>query len=272
MADIVDKPIPDDFEAGGENTDVTPEEFFKGKGDETVPREKRVEEETLLAGKYKTVDELEKGYEELRKEFTKARQGIGQDDTEDNTKDENVDEIVDEDTKVDDLEIEEPEAKDLVKTAEAEYMEKGELSDETYEKLKNEMGLSKQYVDTYIEGVKAKSTQQISQLAKVAGGMNNLNEATKWAKENYSAEERADYNEALKSGNPAAMKYAIKNLMNDFNKSKDPVDISKSGDIAQRNSSNVSDIYSLSDLSAKEYDRYLKDPQFAAHINKMITR
>lgn len=278
MADVNEKTLPEDYEIEGKDTDVTPEDFFKGKGDKSVPREPRVNEDDsegdegkLLAGKYNSIEELEKGYNELYKQFTKARQGISPDSEEKASDDDtDTDMDIDPDKKVDDLEIDEPEKEDLVKSAEAEYLEKGELSEDTYEKLKKDMGLSKQYVDTYIEGVKAKSTQQVSQLAKIAGGYNTLTEATKWAKDNYSAEERADYNEALKSGNSAAMKFAIKQLVNDYNNSKDPVDISKTNDISQK--SNVSDVYSLSDLSAKEYDRYLKDPKYKEYINKSIMR
>jgi hypothetical protein len=98
-----------------------------------------------------------------------------------------------------------------------EFQEKGELSEASYKKL-SDKGLSKELVDTYIEGVKAKVALQQAEGEKVvnavyelSGGQEAYNTMVDWAKVNLTKEEIAVLNEGL-NGDMVHAKFAAESL------------------------------------------------------------
>ena len=77
-----------------------------------------------------------------------------------------------------------------------EFAEKGELSQDSYDNLAKS-GLSKELVDSYIEGQKAISDNQTKDIHNVVGGEQNYDAVVKWATDNLSDAEINAYNKAL---------------------------------------------------------------------------
>jgi len=101
-----------------------------------------------------------------------------------------------------------------VQAASAEYAEKGELSEATYEKLAGQ-GLTKDIVDGYIGGQIAKQQQFATTLYTAAGGEDSYGKMMAWGGENLSEAEQGEFDAALKSGQAGA-KAAVTNLFNRF--------------------------------------------------------
>jgi hypothetical protein len=88
---------------------------------------------------------------------------------------------------------------EVVGKATAEYAEKGELSAETYAALEAQ-GLSRDYVDAYVDGMKARAEVVTNKVYAEAGGEAQYNVVREWAANNLSAEEIAAANAAFNSG------------------------------------------------------------------------
>lgn len=89
-----------------------------------------------------------------------------------------------------------------------EYNDTGTLTDDTYKALEAK-GLSKQVVDSYIEGQKALADNKAQKLLNYVGGEENYNSLINWAKVNYSAEQASAFDTALFSGNEASVQEQI---------------------------------------------------------------
>lgn len=80
-----------------------------------------------------------------------------------------------------------------------EFASKGELSQESYEKLAK-AGYSKDIVDNYIAGQQARAVQFTAEIKSEVGGEEKYNEMITWAKGNLSPQEIDAYNTAMASG------------------------------------------------------------------------
>ena len=135
--------------------------------------------EDLILGKFKSVEDLAKSYQEL--------------------------EAMQSGKKVDSLNASDAEnagASPLTNTLETAgdyYAENGELSEEHYESL-DKLGLKKEYVDNYVRGVQAQQQQLQAQLMGVAGGEEDYGQMMVWMNENLSAEEVEAYDRVVGSG------------------------------------------------------------------------
>jgi len=159
-------------------------------------------EEQLLAGKYKTVDELVKGYKELESQQGKA--------------DELETELA---------EGEEQSAKEIYgefiggrleeagidfSDMSSRYAESGMLQDEDYGELEK-AGFSRNMVDNYLAGLQynaaqdsALNAQQVSQIKTEFGGAEEYDAMTTWAAENMEADEIAAFNRIVQGSNDGA--------------------------------------------------------------------
>ena len=92
------------------------------------------------------------------------------------------------------------------------YLENGKLDDNHYKELEKK-GLSKEIIDLYIEGAKARDTIYTNAIYEAAGGAEEYKELVKWASENITDQSViADINRDLTSGNVAKAKWAVENL------------------------------------------------------------
>lgn len=95
-----------------------------------------------------------------------------------------------------------------------EYNEKGGLQDTTYEALEKK-GLSRDLVDSYIQGQNSLNDAHQNGLLNIVGGEENYNALTEWASENVEPAELDAYNDAI-TGDINAASLAIKGLWSQY--------------------------------------------------------
>lgn len=149
-----------------------------------------------------------------------------------------------------------------------EYADNGDLTEETRAKLA-EIGLTKEFVDDFINGKKAIVEQQIAkeqeELAAFVGGKENLDSIIKWAAENMSEEEKLGLNDVK---NMAAQKLILEGLKSRM-ENKEGVLPS----FVQGGGQNPSD--DIFESQAQMFEairdkRYLSDPAYQEKVTKKI--
>ena len=174
---------------------------------EEIESEKEGAEEPLYAGKYKTIEELEKAYKQLQADYTKRNQQPQEvtipteaNKTQSTTTEEGNTATIDFDALY------------------QEYNIKGDLSEQTYESLASK-GFSKQAVDTYINGVKANIDNVNRTIFESFGGsQENFQEAANWASENLSEREIKSLNKMLTSQDLSEVRIASEALQAKYSK------------------------------------------------------
>lgn len=192
---------------------LTPEEQDSLQVGEQIQQE----QEQLLAGKYKSAEDLEKAYVELSKKLgEKSNQDSGEaGNTEDNT------EVESEETTEETEETSQPsEAAELITSASDEFNEKGELTPETLEKFSSMS--SQELVEAYME-VQSSLPQvqseapdildsQINEIKNSAGGEKAYGELVTWAGQTLPQSEIDAFDEIVNTGSTEAIKLAVSGL------------------------------------------------------------
>ena len=190
-------------------------------------------QETRLAGKYKTAEELEAGYLELQKRLgEKATTETETTESEPEYQLYSDDGAVNYETA---NELYGDQLGDLFKSNDidpfsmSKHFEEnnGTLDDTMYEQL-NKAGLSKSVVDSYLEGVRQSSgfstetaapylsEADVNEVKTMAGGEDGYNNLMDWAGKNLDQEAAKDYDDVLATGNKSAVKFAVKALMGQY--------------------------------------------------------
>jgi len=176
------------------------------------------EQEQLLAGKYKSAEELESAYLSLQKK-------LGQ--TEEEEVDyESTDEGYEEEEGSDEEVSEYAPAVNLITEASEEYYANdGQLSEETIESFSSMS--SQDLVNAYLE-IQAKNPQapaqsyelseaQVNSVMNAAGGEQNYNSVIEWAASNLTERQVDAFDSVVDSGNPAAINIAFQGLQSAYN-------------------------------------------------------
>ena len=175
------------------------------------------EQEQLLAGKYKSAEELESAYLSLQ-------QKLGQ--TEEEVDYESTDEGYEEEEGSDEEVLDEAPAVSLINEASNEYYANGnQLSEETIERF-SEMS-SQDLVSAYLE-IQSKNPQlnqqsvemseaQVNSVQNAAGGEANYNRVVEWAASNLPENQIDAFDSVVDSGNPAAIGIAFQGLQSAYN-------------------------------------------------------
>jgi len=190
----------DDLYAGEDPTAVAVDE--KGTPVADKPQEQVGDRPEWLPEKFKSPEELAKAYSELEKQFGQRGQTKG-----------------DEENPVDSLRLSKTEAEEQAREAAdkagidydalaTEYMEKGELSEQTLLSLEKE-GMPRQVVDRYLRGLEAEAKQVISRAADLVGGEDTLRDMLQWAKANLDEDQKQFFDNAWQSGSEARLKLAV---------------------------------------------------------------
>jgi len=168
--------------------------------------------EDLLAGKYKTQEELIKGYLELQKKLSSGENK--QENNEIIEEKENNEEIIE-----DNKNEENTDKIDFEKYTKELQTNEGKLSDDSYNELEK-LGFSKEIVDEYVRGqqlIQEKSINEYNNtITTDIGGEENYNKMIEWASENLNESESNTFNKILDSGDLDVTKFAINNLYNRF--------------------------------------------------------
>ena len=162
-----------------------------------------------LPEKFNSVEDLAKSYAELEKKLGGQSQ---------ETKEE-VDPVAKATPKSDNnLEIAEKAVDSAgldMSALQAEYAEKGELDTKSYEALEK-VGISKEYVDSYIAGQEAIAKTQADEIKSTVGGDETYQEMVDWASKNMTEGEKTAYNKAVNSGDMDTVKLAVNALKSQF--------------------------------------------------------
>ena len=145
----------------------------------------KTDQERMLAGKYNSVEELEKAYEHLQSKLGK---------TEETAETEEV-------------------------TEESEYAELGTLSEDTYKSLAD-AGIPETMVNAYIAGQEAITQNTIGAMHEIAGGEQGYNDMINWAQDTLSEGDIEAFNESLTNSNTS--NFAINGLYARYSAEKGP--------------------------------------------------
>jgi hypothetical protein len=162
-------------------------------------------DESLLAGKYKTPEELEKAYKELEAKLgsTKENEETPKENEEETKEAEDVPQTKEEaEAKVEEAGLDFSKLND-------EYAQAGELSEDTYKALEAK-GIDKQTVDAYIAGQEALAQQEVAKLHQSVGGEEEFTAMIEWAADNLNDTDKAKFNKAVE--NPDVAEFAIQGL------------------------------------------------------------
>ena len=217
-------------------------------------QQQQQDQSKLLAGKYKNVEELEKGYKELEKKLgSKAS-----------------------------VEKQQEQAKDIVESTDLsfdkytqEFTESGTLSEDSYKELASK-GIPKAIVDQYIDGFKAYQELETIKLQNAVygfvGSEQAYNEIIQWASQNLSEEDIKAFNDTIASGNLAQIKLAVNGLKTSYSASvgNPPKNLLQGYGSTGRDA----DVYeSWAQVTADMNDpRYTRDPAFRRKVQQKLGR
>ena len=200
-----------------------------------IGEELMAKQEKMLAGKYKSAEELESAYLELQKK-------LGDSPTQETTETEPEYELYSDDGSVNydtANELYGNQLGELFKNnnidpfAMSKHFEEnnGTLDDSMYEQL-SKAGLSKTVVDNYLDGVRNEvgfnadtpepvlSQPEVDEIKSLAGGDKGYDDLMEWAGKNLTKEDAKNYDDVLATANKSAIKFAVKALMGQYEDSQ----------------------------------------------------
>ena len=201
------------------------------------------EQEQLLAGKYKTTQDLEKAYKELESKLGNKERGLERESEPETETEETVEQgITAEDFYNEDgsvntdttekvygekiSEVFKENDIDPFKMNEYFMENEGTLSEEMYESL-GKAGFTKELVDSYLKGVRddtgitqteatVLSDAEVKDIQNIAGGKAGYEQLMTWASENMSDTDAKNFDEVIETANKAAVTFAVKALMGQY--------------------------------------------------------
>ena len=161
------------------------------------------EQNQLLAGKFKDAEALEQAYIELQKKLGDNSQA----EPEPTQQDVEPEELSEVDT--------------ILAGASSEYYEKGELSQETIEKLTSMD--SSDLVNAYLKSQQNAGSQvadltdsDLNSIMSLAGGQEEYGKLVNWASENMPQDYVEAFDSLIDQGDPQVIKLAVRGLMADY--------------------------------------------------------
>jgi len=195
---------------------LTPEE----QNSLEVGEELVAQQEQLLAGKYKSAEELESAYLSLQKK-------LGQTEEDEEVDYESTDEGYEEEEGSDEEVSEYAPAVSLINEASEEYYANdGQLSEETIESFSqmSSQDLVNAYLEIQANNPQAQQAQpveitdaQVNTVQNAAGGEANYNAVVTWASENLTQRQIDAYDSVVDTGNTAAIGIAFQGLQAQYN-------------------------------------------------------
>lgn len=226
------------------------------------------EEAGLIAGKFKSQDDLVKAYEELQRKLGQNTPEEGEEPSEEPT----------EATEEEAPEEEVSEASAVVSRASEAYLSKGELTEESIEELSklDSKDLIKAYMAQYAANQEAAKTQAVTAEAEKSildsvGGQESYQQMVQWAAANLDPAEVESYNQVTNSGNIAAIKFAVEALSSRYKSAEGYEAPLVTGKKAP--SSNAKVFRSHAELSRAIADpRYQNDPAYRNDVEARLAR
>jgi hypothetical protein len=200
-----------------------------------IGEELMAKQEKMLAGKYKSAEDLEAAYLELQKKL-----GQSESTTEEAAEPESDYQFYTDDGSVNYETANQVYGEQLGNTFKEngidpfemnEYFEKnnGTLSEEMYGKL-GKAGLNKELVDSYLSGLRGQlgyqdaepvlSDAEVNEIKNIANGEEGYKALMEWAGQNLDKTAQEEYDAVLKTANKSAIKFAVTALMGKYEDSQ----------------------------------------------------
>jgi hypothetical protein len=189
------------FDNSTESEVLTPEE----QNSLEIGQQMRADQEQLLAGKYKSVEELEKGYLEAQKQLGKSEN--------------DEPEVSEEQTEESETPFKPSAVTDLISEASTQFYESGELTSDMIEKFSSMD--SKELVEAYMSMQAASpETQaapdlneaQVKSIMDSVGGNEAYTELTNWAANNLTESQTAGFDNLVETGNAEMIQLALQGI------------------------------------------------------------
>jgi hypothetical protein len=185
--------------------------------EEFVKEQQGQQEPELLAGKFKSVEDLERSYQELEKKLGRPeRQSTEQEappQAEGYTQEQAV-EVYGQEA-VETLASKGVDLADVMFRADS-----GEDVSSHYDALAEAFNVPRQVVENYVAKAQSSTGQQAglseadtAQIKSMVGGDEGFAELSKWAASNLNAQELADYNAVVDGGNKEAIQWALRAMV-----------------------------------------------------------
>lgn len=222
------------------------------------------QDDGLLAGKFKSAEELEKAYKELESKLGSKPQTQEQEAADDAA----------------------PKVAAVENTSEAqamlqekgldinaftrEFESTGKLSEESYASLEAK-GIGRDMVNAYIDGQRVLVEAQINEIKQVVGGEGEYQKLIAWATTNLTDQEKASYNKVLATNDLSIIKMAAQGLKarRDAVVGKDP-SVIVGGSVAGGNDG-LQRYRSTAEMVAAMRDpRYENDPAYRADVERRV--
>lgn len=221
--------------------------------------------EKLLAGKFKTVEELEAAFQALSTGKTDG--GNGTENPKGNTND---------NTNVDPKDATQDDAQKALQNVglnfdefSAEFNNSGALSDASYQKLE-QAGIPREVVNAYIEGQQAKADLVVEKVTSVVGGVETYSKMVEWAKANLSPEEIAAYDRTATQGDLYTAQLAAEGLYRRYTQA---VGTNNSFITGTTNGQSFDTFQSTAQVTAAMRDpRYRSDPAYRREVAEKLAR
>ena len=200
-----------------------------------IGEELMAKQDKMLAGKYKSAEDLEAAYLELQKKL-----GQSESTTEEAAEPESEYQFYTDDGSVNYETANEVYGEQLGNTFKEngidpfemnEYFEKnnGTLSEEMYGKL-SKAGLNKELVDSYLSGLRGQlgyqdaepvlTDAEVNEIKNIANGEEGYKALMEWAGQNLDKTAQEEYDAVLKTANKSAIKFAVTALMGKYEDSQ----------------------------------------------------
>tara|TARA_Y100001937_G_C7037092_1_gene292899 strand:+ start:190 stop:885 length:696 start_codon:yes stop_codon:yes gene_type:complete len=149
-----------------------------------------------------------------------------------------------------------------------EFAEKGELSEDSYNQLASQ-GLSRDLVDSYIEGQSAIADNHVSQIKGIAGSDAEYDKIVNWASTNLPEQEVITYNNVIENGTVEEAMMAVSGLKARFDNQVGVTPTLLKGNVATEGSA----FQSTAEIVAAINDpRYSVDTAYRKSVEDKIKR
>ena len=229
--------------------------------------------QSKFAGKYESVQDLEKGYEELQKKLGSQEEGDKPEvsESEEQTETGNASEIYGEyiGSRLDEAGVD-------YQGMNTRWQETGKLTEEDYTSLEG-AGFTKDMVEAYLDGVQYRAAQD-SQLASKEvtaikdefGGEETYQDMVKFAQANWDQQEIEAFDNMLKTSNPHQIRIAVAGLQASYlnNAPREPKLVG--GRTARAETSKYESAAQV--VAAMNDERYATDEAYRQEVQEKLSR
>lgn len=237
------------------------------------------ESPSLLAGKYKSVEDLEKGYKELQAKLSQGKSAEPEADSDVEPEGEDAEEAPAQSAK----EIYGEAIGSRLEEAGIDFGEmntrwqqSGELTADDYTSLEN-AGFTKDMVDAYLSGLQyraaqdsALSVQQITEVKSQYGGEKGYADMMEWAAANLSNEEKEGFNEIVNGNSMPATRMAIAGIYARYTAAEGREPKLLGGRASRQSSESFESTAQV--VEAMKDPRYSSDPAYRKKVEAKLAR